>query len=462
VVSFETIEHISQHATFVAEIKRVLRPGGVLVISSPDKMEYSERLGVHNPYHVGELYRGNFLGLLGQHFRNCLPMQQRMVGGSYIAADNHKSRPPPIYGTYRGDFLGGTFTEGVHEGIYCVAVCSDGPLPKLRLGLFENRLYSAQMWNLFETAPQRATEIQEFRDRLRTLGEQLPGGEKELAATKRVTEQQQMEALRNECEAARASVAQSESKLLELSAEVVRRGEWGRGLERELVEIRVNLAERKNAEDQMRLREEALQSEKKTRLELQSALQEARFAAEAGQQKMSFAHDVERRSWREQMQGFETEIAKQRERAESSELTVVSLRAEVERKHEQARDLTMQRLANEREVERIREELEKEKGERSGDERKRNVSHEESLSRYEQQLLASQTQLAAALAECQRAMLWGNTVAEQLRHERTGSAERPGHEHELMQMKTSWSWRLTAPLRRIHQALGDPLYRRKS
>ena len=162
------------------------------------------------------------------------------------------------------------------------------------------------------------------------------------------------------------------------------------------------------------------------------------------------------------MQGFETEIAKQRERAESSELTVVSLRAEVERKHEQARDLTMQRLANEREVERIREELEKEKGERSGDERKRNVSHEESLSRYEQQLLASQTQLAAALAECQRAMLWGNTVAEQLRHERTGSAERPGHEHELMQMKTSWSWRLTAPLRRIHQALGDPLYRRKS
>jgi len=32
-------------------------------------------------------------------------------------------------------------------------------------------------------------------------------------------------------------------------------------------------------------------------------------------------------------------------------------------------------------------------------------------------------------------------------------------DHTLRQMQTSWSWRVTAPLRKFHQWLGDPLYR---
>ena len=38
VVSFETIEHHDKHEEMMAEIKRVLRPGGMLIISSPDKL----------------------------------------------------------------------------------------------------------------------------------------------------------------------------------------------------------------------------------------------------------------------------------------------------------------------------------------------------------------------------------------------------------------------------------------
>src|SRR5208282_1491457 len=41
VISFETIEHLDEHKAMMAEIKRVLRPEGVLIISSPDKKEYS-------------------------------------------------------------------------------------------------------------------------------------------------------------------------------------------------------------------------------------------------------------------------------------------------------------------------------------------------------------------------------------------------------------------------------------
>src|SRR5215207_9384045 len=57
VVSFETIEHHDRHAEMLAEIKRVLRPNGVLVISSPDKLNYTDIPGVINPFHVKELYR---------------------------------------------------------------------------------------------------------------------------------------------------------------------------------------------------------------------------------------------------------------------------------------------------------------------------------------------------------------------------------------------------------------------
>jgi ubiquinone/menaquinone biosynthesis C-methylase UbiE len=65
VTSFETIEHHDQHEKMMQEIKRVLRPRGVLVISSPDKQHYSIDTGHRNEYHVKELYAHEFKALLG-------------------------------------------------------------------------------------------------------------------------------------------------------------------------------------------------------------------------------------------------------------------------------------------------------------------------------------------------------------------------------------------------------------
>ena len=67
-VSFETIEHIAAQEAFLDEIRRVLRPDGLLILSCPNKEEYSDLRGVTNEFHVRELYRPELTALIGSRF----------------------------------------------------------------------------------------------------------------------------------------------------------------------------------------------------------------------------------------------------------------------------------------------------------------------------------------------------------------------------------------------------------
>lgn len=77
VVSFETIEHITAQAEFADEIRRVLRPDGLLLLSCPNKTEYSDRRGVTNEFHVRELYRAELEALIAPRFAHALWYGQR-------------------------------------------------------------------------------------------------------------------------------------------------------------------------------------------------------------------------------------------------------------------------------------------------------------------------------------------------------------------------------------------------
>jgi ubiquinone/menaquinone biosynthesis C-methylase UbiE len=66
VVSFETIEHVKEQKAFLVECRRVLRPGGALVCSTPNRA--LSRWGQANPFHLQEFSVGEFSNLVGQVF----------------------------------------------------------------------------------------------------------------------------------------------------------------------------------------------------------------------------------------------------------------------------------------------------------------------------------------------------------------------------------------------------------
>jgi len=122
VVSFETIEHHNMHVEMMAEIKRVLKEDGVLVISSPDKGYYEKYFPeFRNEFHVKELYKHEFESLLKKYFKKHYSFAQNNVFGSVITgeADYSDSFNMPLHFNKTRD------TKVFFEPRFIVAVASD-------------------------------------------------------------------------------------------------------------------------------------------------------------------------------------------------------------------------------------------------------------------------------------------------------------------------------------------------
>jgi ubiquinone/menaquinone biosynthesis C-methylase UbiE len=136
VVSFETLEHHDKHEEMLAEIKRILRPGGLLIISTPDKRFYSEIPQYKNEFHVKELYTDEFKALISKFFsRHRLLFQISSYGTLLVPEHDARSF---LY--YRGDFQSCKSMQSLSEHEYNIAVASDGELPELGTSFFEGSL----------------------------------------------------------------------------------------------------------------------------------------------------------------------------------------------------------------------------------------------------------------------------------------------------------------------------------
>ena len=104
VVTFETLEHLQDAERFLAEIKRVLTPGGLLIVSTPNAPEYRKSSATRNPFHLQEYDRSSFDAILAKHFAHREMSGQRMLIASSLAPLTRTQIPnDPVYRAYLGD-----------------------------------------------------------------------------------------------------------------------------------------------------------------------------------------------------------------------------------------------------------------------------------------------------------------------------------------------------------------------
>ena len=137
VVSFETIEHFDGQEAFLSEIRRVLRPEGCLIVSTPDRDIYSPSSAPPNEYHVRELSRTEFLALLHRHFNHVGLLLQRPMLGSVLLPEGATTAEPLVF-----DRRGTTHFEAcavLPRAPFIVAIASDRPIPPSPASLFIER-----------------------------------------------------------------------------------------------------------------------------------------------------------------------------------------------------------------------------------------------------------------------------------------------------------------------------------
>lgn len=136
IVSFETIEHLLEQERMLDEFRRVLKPDGLLVISSPDREAYNADAVEPNPYHVRELDREEFLALLRSRFPAVQLYGQKLAFHSMLwRIDSHGGQAQSML--LNPDGL--AIREGYDSGpVYHLAICAGDPgqlpgLPELSL-----------------------------------------------------------------------------------------------------------------------------------------------------------------------------------------------------------------------------------------------------------------------------------------------------------------------------------------
>ena len=129
VVSFETIEHFAEQEAFLTEIRRVLRPSGTLIVSTPERDNYSPADTPVNPYHVLELTGSQFITLLRQYFTNVHTLLQRPIFGSVLFQDTAAAAVPLCFEKRGQEHFEASI--GLARPQYVIAIASNNPIEPL-------------------------------------------------------------------------------------------------------------------------------------------------------------------------------------------------------------------------------------------------------------------------------------------------------------------------------------------
>lgn len=211
IVSFETIEHVEDHHKTLSEFKRVLRPDGLLVISTPDRDFYRADGEEENQFHKKELNFKEFDILLRSFFRNVSYFKQEIVFGSLMV-------PAPVANSLGGNDLRiqrlnaknnelSDQTAFSDLGEFIVAIASEyviatstasiyageyGPKPMSAL-LGGIRERDADISRLRVSVRQQASEIEALQQEITTRQNEITTRENEIENQRHVIENQEAE-----------------------------------------------------------------------------------------------------------------------------------------------------------------------------------------------------------------------------------------------------------------------------
>ena len=138
-VSFETIEHHDKHEEMFKEIKRVLKPNGILIMSSPDKKFY-QSIQKNNPFHIKELFLEEFEALTRSYFKNVSVYFQNCINGSSVIGNVNDFTNTKIYA--------GNFDKIFKKELlplYNIVIASEEPVENVGLFLFDGEIVTNQI-----------------------------------------------------------------------------------------------------------------------------------------------------------------------------------------------------------------------------------------------------------------------------------------------------------------------------
>jgi O-antigen biosynthesis protein len=155
VVCFEAIEHVDGHDDLLREVKRLLRPDGLLILSTPNKEVYHEQAEENNPYHVKELSPEELHQLLGRHFRHVQYLGQRIHPNSSIwpLSSNCSGSIEEVV-VRRADREFAFIANDKRVPVYVIALASDSPAAQPEGSVlidYSNELLNEKDRNLAET-----------------------------------------------------------------------------------------------------------------------------------------------------------------------------------------------------------------------------------------------------------------------------------------------------------------------